>query len=37
MSPAEIRANSAAKKRVTFVTSSLESPATGPYHSRAGR
>jgi hypothetical protein len=36
MSPAEIRANAAAQKHVTLVTSSLESPAKGPYHTRVG-
>ena len=36
LSPAEIRAHAQAKKQVTFVTSSLESGAQGPYHTRAG-
>ncbi len=36
MSPAEIRANQQAKKNVTFVNSSPASPASGPYHTRAG-
>jgi hypothetical protein len=36
MSPAEIRANAQAKKQVTAVSSSLESGAQGPYHTRAG-
>ena len=37
MSPAEIRAHAQAKKQVKFATSSLQSPANGPYHTRAGR
>ena len=37
MSPAEIRAHQQAKKNVRFVTSTLEAPAKGPYHSRAGQ
>ena len=36
MSPAEIRAHQQAKKNVKFVNSSLEAPANGPYHTRAG-
>lgn len=36
LSPAEIRAHAQAKNQVKFARSSTESPATGPYHSRAG-
>lgn len=36
LSPAEIRAHAQAKQQVTFVTSSMESPASGPYRRRAG-
>jgi hypothetical protein len=34
MSPAEIRAHNEARKHVKVTSSSLESPAKGPYHSR---
>jgi hypothetical protein len=36
LSPAEIRAHAQAKHQVDFVSSSIESPASGPYRSRAG-
>jgi hypothetical protein len=36
MSPAEIRAHAQAKKQVKFARSSMESPASGPYQTRAG-
>lgn len=37
MSPAEIRAHAQARQQVTSVSSSLQSAADGPYHTRAGR
>ena len=36
LSPAEIRAHAQVKKQVSFVRSSTESGASGPYHTRAG-
>jgi hypothetical protein len=36
MSPAEIRANAQASKKVTFVSNSTQSGAKGPYHTRIG-
>ena len=36
LSPAEIRAHAQAKKQVKFARSSMQSPADGPYRTRAG-